>query len=154
VLNNAIRRSLTGEEIDFERLRLLMKMAAQTGIALDDSVKSALRERLDRTMDSWSRDPSALQKLSELERLIPLFRAAPLRPGGLWQAQNTYYELMKGITHTKLGTPSDTWLQLFRSLGDSLGIAVPQIFRSVGEKKFTVASVPQTPELQLNASAE
>jgi alpha-amylase/alpha-mannosidase (GH57 family) len=154
VLNNAIGRCLTSEKIDFERLRLLMKTAAQTGIALDDSVKLALREGLDRTMDCWSKDPFALQKLSELERLIPLFRAAPLKPGGLWQAQNTYYELMKEITYMKLGTPGETWLQLFRSLGDSLGIAVPQMFPSAREEEFAVASVPQAPELQLSASAE
>ena len=154
VLNNAIRRCLTSEEIDLEHLRLLMKTAAQTGIALDDSVNSALREGLDRTMHGWSRDPFALQKLSELERLIPLFRAAPLKPGGLWQAQNTYYELMKKITHMKPGVPSDAWLQLFRSLGDSLGIAVPQIFPSAVEKKMSATSVPQAPQLQLSVHAE
>ncbi len=154
VLNNAIRRCLSSGEIDFERLRLLMKIATQTGTALDDSVKLALRERLDRTMDGWSRDPFALPKLSELERLIPLFRAAPLKPGGLWQAQNTYYELMKQITHMKLGTPSDPWLQLFRSLGESLGIAVSQIFVSIVEKKMSVNSVPHEPQLQLSVSSE
>lgn len=154
VLNNAISRCLSSEEIDFERLRLLMKMAAQTGISLDDSVKLALREGLDRTMDHWSRDPFALPKLSELERLIPLFRAAPLKPGGLWQAQNTYYELMKKITHMKPGAPSDEWLQLFRSLGDSLGIAVPRTFLSAVEKKMSATSVPQAPQLQLSVRAE
>jgi len=155
VLNNAICRCLRSEEIDFERLRLLMKTATQTGIALDDSVKSALRERLDRTMDHWSKDPFALQKLSEVERLIPLFRAAPLKPGGLWQAQNTYYELMKEITHLKPEPPSDTWLQLFRSLGDSLGIPVPQEFHSgMGEKKVPVISAEEPLEMQLSVSAE
>jgi len=154
VLNNAIRRCLRTEEIDFERLRVLMKMAAQTGIALDDSVKSALRERLDRTMDAWSRDPFALQKLSEVERLIPFFRAAPLKPAGLWQAQNTYYQLLKEIMDMKVGTPDDTWRQLFRSLGESLGIAVPQMFLPAEEKKFNVASVPQELQLQLSGHAE
>jgi alpha-amylase/alpha-mannosidase (GH57 family) len=154
VLNNAIRRCLTAEAIDFERLRFLMKTATQTGIALDDSVKSALREGLDRAMDGWSKDPFALQKLSELERLIPLFRAAPLKPAGLWQAQNTYYGLMRQIARRKVETPSDTWLQLFRSLGDSLGIAVPQTFLATGEKKMSGISVPQEPQLQLSVSSE
>ena len=61
---------------------------------------------------------------------------------------------MKRIMHLKPETPSDTWLQLFRSLGDSLGIAVPQVFLPAGEKKFAVASVPQEPQLQLSVSSE
>ena len=54
----------------------------------------------------------------------------------------------------KLGTPGEVWLQLFRSLGDSLGIAVPQMFPSAREERFAVASVPQAPEMQLSAFAE
>jgi alpha-amylase/alpha-mannosidase (GH57 family) len=49
VLNNAIRRSLSDDNIDFERLRLLIRMAERSGIALDRSVKVALSERLELT---------------------------------------------------------------------------------------------------------
>jgi hypothetical protein len=154
VLNNAIRRSLSAENIDFERLRLLIQMAERSAIALDHSVKVALSERLELTMALWSGAPFELRNLSEVEPLISLLRAAPFE-ADLWEAQNTYYELMKAITRSKPGTVSDTWLQLFRSLGDSLGIAVPQIFRSaVGEKNFPVFSLPQAPQLQLSISAE
>ena len=154
VLNNAICRCLSDEKIDFDRLRLLLNTIGQTGIALDDSVKLALHQRLDHTMNRWSGEPFQLQTLCELELLIPLLLAAPFA-AGLWDAQNTYYEVMKAITRTKLGGPSDTWLQLFRGLGEGLGIAVPQIaISAVSEKKFPVVSVPQTPQLQLTVPAE
>jgi hypothetical protein len=153
VLNNEIRRSLNGEKIDVERLRLLFEMAAPRGIALDHSVKMALRERLHRTMNRWSSDLLDLQTLSELELLIPILQATPVE-ADLWNAQNTYYELMKTITASKLESPSETWLQLFRSVGAGLGIAVPQRFASASENRFEVTSVPQVLELQLSASAE
>jgi alpha-amylase/alpha-mannosidase (GH57 family) len=153
VLNNAIRRSLTSEKIDVKRLRLLIEMAAPRGIALDQSVKGALWERLERTMRRWSVDSFELQTLSELELLIPLLRAAPFE-ADLWDAQNTFYELMKATTRLKTSGASETWLQLFCSLGESLGIAVSQTFLPAGENKFTVECVPHVPELQLSASAE
>jgi Domain of unknown function (DUF3536) len=154
VLNNAICRSMSSEKIDFARLRLLIQTAAQSGIALDDSAKSALRERLDRTMDHWSTDPLVLQTMSELEMLVPLLRNAPFT-ADLWDAQNTYYKVLKTIKRLKQAFPGETWVQLFRSLGESLGIAVPQIFfPAASEKKFPVASVPQAPEVQLSVPAE
>src|SRR6202007_39889 len=69
VLNNSIRRAISGERVDFERVRLLIRQAAQTGVALDEGVKLALRERLERTMYRWSNEPFVLQTLSELEQL-------------------------------------------------------------------------------------
>jgi hypothetical protein len=98
-------------------------------------------------------DSFELQTLSELELLIPLLRAAPFE-ADLWDAQNTFYELMKATTRLKTSGASETWLQLFCSLGESLGIAVSQTFLPAGENKFTVECVPHVPELQLSASAE
>ncbi len=154
VLNNAIRRSLSSETVDFERLRLLIQVAAQSGISFDDTAKSALRERLERTMARWSSDPFVLQTLSELELLVPLLRNAPFAPD-LWDAQTTYYKVMKTIEGVKAADPSDTWLQLFRSLGERLGMAVPQMLSSAsGEKKFSPACRSAEPEMQLSAPAE
>jgi hypothetical protein len=152
VLNNEIRRSLSSEKIDVERLHLLIEMAAPRGVALDHSVKMALRQRLHRTMNRWSTNLFDLQTMSELEMLIPILQT-PLVEADLWDAQNTYYELMKMITSAKLDPPSETWLQLFRSVGAGLGIAVPQNFGSASEQGLEfIPTAP--PELQLSASAE
>jgi hypothetical protein len=61
---------------------------------------------------------------------------------------------MKAMTGSKLDSLSETWLQLFRSVGAGLGIAVPQKVACASEKRFGVISVPKAPELQLSASAE
>ena len=152
VLNNEIRRSLSNEKIEVERLRLLIEMAAPRGVTLENSVKTALRQRLHRAIDRWSTDLFNLQILSDLQLLIPILKAG-LVEADLWDAQNTYYELMKGITSSKLHAPSEEWLQLFRNVGAGLGIAVPQNFACAGEEELELTPVPP-PELQLSASAD
>ena len=152
VLNNEIRRSLSNEKIEVERLRLLIEMAAPRGVTLENSVKTALRQRLHRAIDRWSTDLFNLQILSDLQLLIPILKAG-LVEADLWDAQNTYYELMKGITSSKLHAPSEEWLQLFRNVGAGLGIAVPQNFACAGEERLELTPVPP-PELQLSASAD
>ena len=152
VLNNEIRRSLSNEKIEVERLRLLIEMAAPRGVTLESSVKTALRQRLHRAIDRWSTDLFNLQILSDLQLLIPILKAG-LVEADLWDAQNTYYELMKGITSSKLHAPSEEWLQLFRNVGVGLGIAVPQNFACAGEERLELTPVP-APELQFSASAD
>jgi hypothetical protein len=152
VLNNEIRRALSGEKLDCERLQCLIESATQNGIALDGSVNAALRERLDRTMNRWSIDPFEVQPLSELQVLIPIVRAVSVE-ADLWEAQNTYYELMKVIAPMKpeMGNASR---ELFRSLGHNLGIAAPEAAFPASEKRFPVISMPQALELQLSASVD
>jgi alpha-amylase/alpha-mannosidase (GH57 family) len=153
VLNNEIRRSLSSEKVDCERLQRLIKSATQKGIALDGSVNMALRERLDRTMNRWSIDPFEVQTLSELEVLIPLVRAVSVE-ADLWQAQNTYYEVMRASVYCKPGSVGNTSMQLFRRVGHSLGITVPEAFLPAIEKRVPVSSVLQAPELQLSVSVD
>jgi alpha-amylase/alpha-mannosidase (GH57 family) len=153
VLNSAIRRCLGNENMDAEHFRSLIQTAKGSGIALDNSVKAALSERLERMMARWSGEPLELRNLSEVESLISLLRDAPFE-ADLWDVQNAYYELMGVITRLQPETASGAWLQLFRSLGESLGIAVPEIIVPGGEKKFTVVSLPQAPIAELSVPAE
>jgi len=153
VLNNAIRRSLAGENIDAEHLRLLMRTAKRNGIALGHSVSLAFSERLKGAMTRWFGEPLEVRNLTEAESLISLLHDAPIETD-LWDVQNAYYELMKTISRLKPATATSTWLHLFRSLGDSLGIAVPQITLPASEMKFAVISLPQAPQPQLSVTAE
>ncbi len=152
VLNNSIRGAVSSEKIDFERVQLLISMAAQTKVALEDSVKSALHGRLERTRERWLKEPLVLQTLSELDQLIELLQAAPFE-SDLWRAQNSYYEVMNVVRHLKTSAPGEAWLRIFRSLGTRLGIALPQIaVAAAGEGKFSAAAVPHTPQVELDVS--
>lgn len=151
VLNNEIRRSLCIEKLDCERLRRFVNSVAQKGIALDASVNAALRERLERTMNCWSIDPFEVQTLNELEVLVSLVRAISVE-GDLWQAQNTYYELMKMVAPLKLESAGHLSVELFRKVGHSLGIAVPEAVDPSVDKR--VIPMQQAAEFELTAAAE
>jgi hypothetical protein len=103
-------------------------------------------------MNAWSTNPFELRTLSELEALLPFLGPPPFE-ADLWDVQNAYYDLMKLIMELKPEESSEVWLQLFRSVGDNLGIAVPPIFAAPGEEKFAVP-IPQASELQISASAD
>ncbi len=126
VLNNAIRRSLNGEELDIERLRSLMQRAQQSGVSLESSLHLALRERLDDATDRWSKEPLNLNNLVELQPMVSLLRAAPFE-ADLWNAQNTYHSVMRAISELEGPIANEEWLDHFRKLGESLGVAVPKL---------------------------
>jgi hypothetical protein len=152
VLKNEIRRVLSNEKLECDRLQRLLESATQKGIADEGSISAALRERLDRTMNRWAIDPFDMQTLSELEILISLIRVVSVE-ADLWQAQNTYYELMKVIAPLKPESIGDESFELFRRLGHSLGIAVPEKAPANVEKKVQVF-LRRKLELQLAASAD
>jgi len=153
VLNSAIRRCLGDENMDGGHLRSLIQTAKGSGIVLDSSVKAALSERLERMLSRWSGEPLELRNLSQVESLVSLLRKAPLETD-LWEVQNTFYTLMDAIMRLHAETTSNNWQQLFRSLGENLGIAVPEIIFPASEDKHTVAALPQAPMVELSISAE
>lgn len=122
VLNNAIRRSLNREELDIERLQLVMRRAQQSGVSLEPSLNSAMRERLDNAIERWSRDPLNLSSLIELQPLVSVMKAASFETD-LWNAQNVFYSVMTTISGCDPRSVSEEWLGHFRELGQNLGVA-------------------------------
>ncbi|HEX3740736.1 MAG TPA: DUF3536 domain-containing protein [Terriglobales bacterium] len=153
VLSNAIRRSLSEDTIDFAHVGLLIQSASQAGAPLDDSVKIGLRERLNLAMQRWATDPYEFQALSELEQLAQFFGEAPFN-ADIWQAQNIFYGLTKAFALRDAGYPSQAWFQLFRSVGERLGFAVPEMHLPTIKQEVGVIRIPQTPELQLSVAAD
>jgi alpha-amylase/alpha-mannosidase (GH57 family) len=134
VLNNTIRRYLSPEEMDIPRVRLLISTAAQSGIALDNTVKFSLSERVEGRMQLWSLRPFELQLLTELEDLVMLVRAAPFEVD-LWGMQNTYYGVMTAVAALAPLQLSDRWLDHFRNLGKMLNIGLPEAPLSAAEEQ-------------------
>jgi alpha-amylase/alpha-mannosidase (GH57 family) len=156
VLKNAIRRALTSENADLEFVGVLMQIAKGKNISLDLSLKSAFCNRLDKMMKNWSQSPFNLELLLRLEAFVSLLRSAPFEVD-LWQAQNAYYALSRSILPLAYLDLSETWIDCFSSLGQSLGIAVPEFSASyAGVNTVSDSNVPFMPEahLELSASAE
>jgi alpha-amylase/alpha-mannosidase (GH57 family) len=127
VLSNEIRRCLAAEDADLDQVQLLLETAKGYEISIDPSIESVFRERLDLLMKAWASSPLKLNTLTHLQPLISLLRVPPFE-ADLWEAQNTFYEVMTTISSLKPTHLRDAWLQRFRHLGDQLGIAVSPEF--------------------------
>src|SRR5689334_12923526 len=69
--------------------------------------------------------PARIGSSNSARPLVALARVAPFE-ADLWQAQNTYYEVMTTVASLKPSHLSAQWFQEFRRLGDCLGIAVSE----------------------------
>ena len=153
VLNNAICRSLTDEDLDLPRVRLLIQMATQSGVTLDAAVKSALTDRLKRTLESWVKEPLDLKSLIQLESLTSLAGSVPFEID-LWNAQNSFYALINELAPLQRLGLGEVWLGHFRKLGELLRIALPQMLPSpAAEDDLPIACTPEIENKQFGVQA-
>jgi len=152
-LTNAMRRCLR-EKIDFAGARSLLKTAVQNGVAIDASIKSTLRQRLDALMKNWASDPMNLSALIELDQLASLMREPPFE-ADLWNAQNTFCEMTQ-LPSLKLEELDAQSLNHVRALGMNLGFAIaePSCSTPAHDKTLSIAAVlPHAPAPLDSASA-
>jgi len=128
-LSNAMQRCVR-EDKDLGRAQALLNTAIQSGITIDASIKSVLRERLNALMDSWAEDPLKLEALAQVNAMASLMRE-PAFEADLWKAQNVFYELTMAISSLKPAELSPIWLSHFHALAASLRIAIPELFPSL-----------------------
>ncbi len=133
VLGNAIERCLADEKPDFDHLRMLFDTVRRDGIGLAPSVEPALSQRFNALVDRWAQKPEDLAILKALHGLVSLTKVGAPFHLDLWKPQNMYYELLRSISCQEPSAVNGTWLELFRSLGDRLGMA-----------PFQVCSVPDS----------
>jgi alpha-amylase/alpha-mannosidase (GH57 family) len=126
VLQNAIRRLLTAEKIDFEQLRKLLETSLREGVNIVALLKSVFRDRLSALIRDWAKDALNLDRLRVVERFISALRGMEFE-ADLWQAQNTFYEVMASLGPVAQLHVDAGWATRFQTLGVSLGIAVPPL---------------------------
>src|SRR5579864_1717232 len=144
VLQNAIRRSLDRDEIDFKELESLLASARQHGVELDLSLKSRFHDRLEQLMSCWAGDPFDLRSLQQIEPLVSAMGQLSFEVD-LWSAQNTFFEVMATIKPVITSRIHSEWLSAFRSLAKRLGMPMSELHSSVPrtkEKEPTPAVLP------------
>ncbi len=132
VLNTDLRRTLSREPIDMERVRDLLEEVEAAKVELDaKGVGYALERSLERSARQLAENPEDQTLLETLEALATTARSLSFDID-VWQVQNIYFDLMKQ-TYPRfrvLAAVGDEraseWVKSFSALGDQLAVSVDQ----------------------------
>jgi hypothetical protein len=128
-INSSLRRALTGQELDLERIETLLDTAVRENIALDQpGIAYAIGQTLERRMEALAGAPQNLPLLKQIEGIARIAAGLPFRVS-FWKVQNLYYELMTGIyPEMKRRTAAEArdWVESFAALGEQIRVRVEE----------------------------
>ncbi len=124
VLNRALRREFESENVDLERIQTLLDTARREKTNLDAAgLAFVLRQRINGMVEMLAADPGDTALLATVDAVVAMARSLPFEVD-LWMAQNVYYQLEQ--TEYPQRKTQQEWVQPFISLGERLGMHVPQ----------------------------
>jgi alpha-amylase/alpha-mannosidase (GH57 family) len=132
VLNTDLRRTVTREPIDMERVRDLLEEVRSAQVELDvKTVGYAIERSMERVARQLAENPEDQTLLETLEALATTARSLAFDID-VWQVQNIYFDLMK-LTYPRLRvlaavgeTRASEWVSAFMRLGEQLAVSVDQ----------------------------
>jgi alpha-amylase/alpha-mannosidase (GH57 family) len=130
ILNSDLRKALSSEPLDLERISSLLDETETWQVELDtEGLSYRLQQTLERMMAKLADNPDDIASLKELLATAEMTRSVPF-PVDLWKVQNLYHEMLQ-VTYPELqkraqrGDESAAeWLEQFVSLGQQLCIRV------------------------------
>jgi hypothetical protein len=124
ILNTDLRRALSGETLDVERIKGLLEEARAWNVELDtEGLSYLLQQTLGRMMAGFVSNPDDIFLLNSLVAAVELARSTPFAVD-LWKVQNLYYEMPETTypEYRKRTKADREWLTQFASLGGKLSI--------------------------------
>jgi len=95
ILNTDLRKALSGEALDVERIMYLIDEATAWNVALDnDGLGYLLQQTLGAIMTRFVSDPEDMALLEETADAGRLAKSVPFNVD-LWKVQNLYYEMIQ-----------------------------------------------------------
>jgi alpha-amylase/alpha-mannosidase (GH57 family) len=129
-INSLLRRALSNDELDSERIRNLLREAQASNISLDKTtLEFLLRKRIDNLSTRLAGEPSSIEKLTDLSNLIGIVKQMPFAVS-LWSAQNHVYAIQNGLflrTKRKAqrgDTKAQKWVDAYRALSELLSLRI------------------------------
>ncbi|OQW98866.1 MAG: glycoside hydrolase [Elusimicrobia bacterium A5] len=129
ILNTDIKKALKKENIDFEIMRKLVDEIKQWQIEIDkDTVGYIAERKIEQWIRIFSEEYEEMSVMDALDKTIAMLTEISV-PLDLWKTQNIYFEISrKKYPQMKLKKEQgdDTagqWVEKFRTLGKSLGVA-------------------------------
>jgi len=130
ILNSGLRKVLSAEPLDLERINLLLEETQTWQVELDtEGLSYQLQQTLEKMMAKLIAGPDDIVFLKELLDVARMARSVPF-PVDLWKVQNLYYEMLQSTypefqKRAQQGDePSGEWLGQFLALGRQLSIRV------------------------------
>jgi len=114
--------------LDRREVQTLLDEAKLWDVKLDvQGFGYTLTATINRFVDEYRRQPESRDALGRLASVVTLAKDVPFRVN-LWQAQNSYYEVLQGFYPVELSKAENgdeeaqAWVQQFRALGDMLWV--------------------------------
>jgi hypothetical protein len=130
-INSLLRRACSGDELDGERIRNLLREAQASNVNLDKTtLEFLLRRKVDSLSGRFGADPSNIDKLNDLNGALKIVKQMPFVVN-LWSAQNHVYAIQNGLYQRskRKGLRGDTkaqqWVEAYLALSELLSLRVP-----------------------------
>ncbi|WP_300156129.1 DUF3536 domain-containing protein [Solidesulfovibrio sp.] len=132
VVETDIRRQLSGEVLDLERLDGRIEDARRFGLSLDyEGLGLEGADWINRRAQAFGADHGNIELLSSVKESLERLRALPMGLN-LFKAQNVIFELSRGRYAEKRqaaaggDAEAGRWLELFAELAEALKVRLPQ----------------------------
>jgi len=129
-LNSDLLDAFLADEVDLKKSREILEEIRRTGVTPDAvTLEFALRRTIERLFTRFVANPTEPGLLPRLQETIALALTLPFQVR-LWEAQNTYYSMMRGIAgeireRAERGdAEAQAWLDGFVKLGEELKVRV------------------------------
>jgi alpha-amylase/alpha-mannosidase (GH57 family) len=130
-INSLLRRACSGDELDGERIRNLLREAQASNVNLDKTtLEFLLRRKIDGLSGRFAADPSSIEKLNDLTSALRIVKQMPFGVN-LWSAQNHVYAIQSGLYQrtkrkAQRGDPkAQQWVEAYLLLSELLSLRVP-----------------------------
>jgi len=129
-LNTSLRQALEAEEPEASRVQAILEEARNVGIELhEDGLGLAVEKTLERLTEALRGDPSDLERLESLDRMVSLAQSLKFEVD-FWKVQNAYYQMLVQLLPRRRreadGGFEDAakWVERFLALGEKLSVKV------------------------------
>lgn len=139
-LADSLREVFLAEVPDLERARTLLDEASLGAVTLSaQTLEFPVRKRLERLAINFQENPADLEPLERLDQTVEVALTMPFEIN-LRKIQNIYFVMLQDVYPKFLnlfqtdGDHARRWVQLFRNLGDRLGMRLPELTPDVIEE--------------------
>ncbi|MHB1417903.1 MAG: malto-oligosyltrehalose synthase, partial [Chloroflexota bacterium] len=134
VLNANLKQAFAADELDVQRIQVLLGEAKMWKVELDAAGLSfALKPALNRLAEQLRAGPADLEAPERLAAVLDMVVSLPFEVD-LWRVQNVYYDTLQTIHSDAFWNAVEpghkdvhVWLDRFTTLGEKLGIRVAEM---------------------------